>query len=141
MYRQRYRGLTLIEVLAATVLLSLVLVGVVLARGRALSQWSTSNRLLEAVDVTDAWLMQQWQDLETFPRDEQGVIEGDTEFRWRTETITNPAVEDLGGVCVRLEILDTQSDPEEAALLGIDLVLPDLTIEEDAHESVVGVNP
>lgn len=124
MYRSRYQALTLIEVLAATVLLSLVLVGVVLARGRATTQWAAANRLLDTSDLADAWLTAHWTDLENFPRDENGVLDEGKNLRWRTQTITNEAVEALGSACVRFEVFEGQSSIDEAAILSIDLVLP-----------------
>jgi hypothetical protein len=125
--------LTLIEVLAATVLLSLVLVGVVLARGRATQQWASANHVLDAAEAADAWLTKHWADLESFPRDGQGDLGEDTGLRWRTQTVPNPSVESLGGTCVRLEIFRPDPIRENEPVLAVELVLPGETAE---HQSM-----
>ncbi|MCC6680516.1 MAG: prepilin-type N-terminal cleavage/methylation domain-containing protein [Phycisphaeraceae bacterium] len=74
---------SLIEVLAALVILGSLLSAVVVARGRFIHQSALARQRLEAVTLTDQLLEGWWQDLDTLPRDGSGVI-GD--YRWQTQT-------------------------------------------------------
>src|SRR5688572_15241286 len=93
--RYRARGMTLIEVLAGVALLGSLLVGVVLARGRYIRQWTTAQHRLEAVQAADALLNQWWASEDSVPRSGMGSCGERRSLRWQTRLIESEEGEDL----------------------------------------------
>lgn len=80
----RRRGLTLIEVIAALLLLGVVLSAVLMARGRAMAQWAEANRRLDAMERLETQL-RQWG--EAVPETGGGALPGEPAMRWRTRVV------------------------------------------------------
>jgi prepilin-type N-terminal cleavage/methylation domain-containing protein len=122
---RRRRGLTLIEVVAALVLLGTILFSVTIARGRFMRQWADAERQLQATRAADA-LMTDWLGgpPSQVPRASQGPLAGVADAYWRTLTLPDPAARQLGAVIIRLELID-QRRRTDNRLLSVDFLLSD----------------
>jgi prepilin-type N-terminal cleavage/methylation domain-containing protein len=86
--RSRHRAFTLIEVVAALTLMSMLLVGTVMAFNRHQRQIDSARLRQSALDATDA-LMSEWFSRETaFPENGSGIFESEAELHWRTRTVS-----------------------------------------------------
>lgn len=130
--RRQALGLTLIEVIAGLALLGTLLVAILLAKGRYARQWTLANRRVEAATAADALLSRWWTDIESFPRDDSGRLDG--HLRWRTSRQEVKAIEDLNVGAVRLEILDTRRQDQKTALVSIEVVLPMKSEEQEQEQ-------
>jgi len=119
--------LTLIEVLAATVILSTMLAGLILALGRSERQWVRARRVDHAVLVADR-LLTDWRRNGPIPASGQGVISGETQLEWRITPVENAEANRLGMQAIRLDIIGKLSDENEV-LASVEIVLPDLSPE------------
>jgi len=122
-HHNRVRGLTLIEVLGALVLLSTLLVGILAAKGRLVRQLARAEHKSQALQMADTLLTQWWEHPAQFPRAASGPIDGREDRTWRTTVVANDTLTKLGAQQVRLDILDT--DNPDHALVTVDVVLTD----------------
>src|SRR5260221_5834505 len=113
--RSRRRAMTLVEVVGGLALLATLLVALLLAKARYTRQSAGADRRLRAVAAAEALLTGWRQDARSLPRSGSGGVAGDEGFVWRTRTVPNTDVNDLGGAVVRLEILDDRSAAVENA--------------------------
>jgi len=110
-------GLTLIEVLAALAILSVLLAGVVLAAGGAKRQWALADRRIAAAEFADMWLS-NWQ-VSGRPITEGGGAVPDLEGTvWSVQLREDPDLQPYHVVRVRLDVVDTAIDDPDAALLA-----------------------
>jgi hypothetical protein len=109
--------MTLVEVIGGLGLLATLLVATLLARSRYVHQATVAERRLQAVAAADALLTTWHQDARSLPRDGSGLVAGDQELAWRTQTLSNADATDLGAVVVQLQILDTRPQVAGSALL------------------------
>jgi hypothetical protein len=105
--------MTLVEVIGGLGLLATLLVATLLARSRYVHQATVADRRLQAVAAADALLTTWHQDTRSLPRAGSGLVPGDEELAWHTQTLPNADATDLGAVVVQLQILDTR--PQAAA--------------------------
>lgn len=123
----RRAGLTLIEVIAAIVILGTILVGVVLARARHTRQIRLSQRKAQAVRAADALLTEWWTRPEGIPVDQSGLAGPDDAFQWQTRLRGNREVEQIGGQVLQLVLRDADpgsASASEGPLVRVELVLP-----------------
>ena len=109
--------MTLVEVIGGLALLATLLVATLLARSRYVHQSTVAERRLQAVAAADALLTTWHQDTRGLPRDGSGLIPGDQELGWRTQTLSNADATDLGAVVVQLQVLDTRPQAAGSPLL------------------------
>jgi prepilin-type N-terminal cleavage/methylation domain-containing protein len=123
----RRAGLTLIEVVAAIVILGTILVGVVLARSRHARQIHLAERKALAVRAADALLTAWWTDANAIPVGEEGRAGPEETFAWQLRAVHNADVERIGGQAVRLTLrnaVTSPANPSDGPLATVDLVLP-----------------
>jgi Tfp pilus assembly protein PilV len=121
-------GLTLVEALAAMLLMGTLLVASLMAHGRLVRQQRLAEQRLDACHALDTLMVGWWQELEKFPIDEHG--QAGSAWQWRTRLLTHPAAAAMGARAVRVELLPAgQSQVEPAA--SIELLLP--PVKEDAN--------
>ncbi len=131
----RRAGLTLIEVVAALVILGTILVGIVLSRSRHLRQIALTERKMQAVRAADGLLTGWWSSPEGIPLEASGDVDSDPSLRWRTEVRDRPGLEELNVRVVRLEILENRSTGRVKpgqVLTSVELLLASEPQEEDA---------
>lgn len=122
---KRQRGLTMVEVLAALVILGSLLTAIVTAATRSSRQWARADRKLQAVVVADQLLEQWWADPKTMPRQDTGDITDDSSFRWRTQVIPNRELEKLDTEIIRLEMFDQRPEAvSREPIVAVELILP-----------------
>jgi prepilin-type N-terminal cleavage/methylation domain-containing protein len=135
----RRAGLTLIEVIAAIVILGTILVGIVLSKSRHARQLALSRRKMEAIRAADRLLTQWWTGSQGIPVDGAGEVPWDPTLRWRTQVVPNEEVARLEARVVRLEVIETRSGPgvqADGPLANVEVVLalPPKPPESDARE-------
>ncbi|MDB5357387.1 MAG: hypothetical protein JWN24_3840 [Phycisphaerales bacterium] len=108
--------MTLVEVLAALVLLGTILTSLTIARGRFLRQWAVADRRLRAIKAVDA-MLSQWiaGSPDTIPAPGRGLLEDVPNTMWRTRRIQSAAARGLGAVIIRLEVWETVAGTGEPA--------------------------
>src|SRR3954452_23578105 len=97
----RRPAMTLVEVVGGLALLATLLVGVLLAQGRYTRQAAAADRRLHAIAAADALLTSWRLDPHSLPRSGTGVVAGDSQLTWRTQTVLNPSVNELEAEVVR----------------------------------------
>jgi prepilin-type N-terminal cleavage/methylation domain-containing protein len=99
------RGVTLIEIVAGLVVLSVLVSSVTLARGRFMRQWGDAQRkqaVTAAVDrMLAGWLGGEGAD--NIPVPARGPIDGVDGATWQTSWIASPSANRLGAGVVRVE--------------------------------------
>jgi len=98
------RGVTLVEVLAATALMGTVLVSILLAGARMRAQASRADCRIEACKVADDLLAGWGLQGEALPRYGSGDVRGPGGWRWRTRVVENEAAAAIGAEVVALEV-------------------------------------
>lgn len=120
------RGLTLVEVLAALVILGTLLTGIVVAKSRHMRQIAQTRERLAAVRLADQLISRWWSTPDEMPINQRGATE-DPAWVWETRLESNPAVEAMGGRVLRVMVRPAEagmlSGPEEREIV-VDLVLP-----------------
>jgi prepilin-type N-terminal cleavage/methylation domain-containing protein len=96
-------GLTLIEVLAALVIIAVLLGSVVMTQGRLTRQWAAADLTLRAIDAADELLM-RWRREGDFPGEASGML--DEQLVWQTLVVPGVEADTLGAVVLRLEVFD-----------------------------------
>ncbi len=125
--RSRRVGLTLIEVVAAIVILGTILVGVVLARSRHTRQIRLAQRKATAVRLADRLLTDWWTDPNGVPVGQSGPVDPEGTLVWETRERTTPGARRIGGRVVELTVRNaetTSAFPTEGPLVSVQLVLP-----------------
>ena len=125
------RGTTLIEILAALVVLATLLVSVAIARARFARQESQAQRRLAAVRSADAmlarWLSGPPQNVPVAGR---GIVDGAPDLWWETQTIRDPAAARLGAMLVRLQIHDRSAESHSSSEeIAVEFLLHDWRIQ------------
>jgi hypothetical protein len=100
--------MTLVEVMGGLALLATLLVATLLARTRYIHQAAVADRRLHAVRAADMLLTGWHQDTRLLPRAGAGIVPGDEQLAWRTQTLASAEATDLGAVVVQLEIVDNR---------------------------------
>jgi hypothetical protein len=123
--RLRRGGLTLIEVVAGLALLGWLLSAVILAKSRNTRQFSRASLKLEAVEAADALMTRWWAHKSQQPPSMtgQGDVPGSDRLTWRASQAANETIESLGGLVVRLEIVDARTGTESPPLYTLDFVV------------------
>ena len=120
--RRSQAGLTLVEVLAAVMLLGTVLVSGLMASARQRGQAADAERRLEACRIADELLAQWWSDPEGMPAADQGIVPGRGGWRWRTEVVRNGEAQVLNAQVVALTVFG--GDVEAPPLVRIEVLRP-----------------
>ena len=120
----RCAGITLIEVIAGLVILATLAVSLLAAKEGFLHQWGSAERRLIAVQAADRMLSEWWQNIEQFPRGDEGVCPEDATLKWRTSVLVNEMLESLETQIVRLEIFDSTALTQPQVLVLVDTVVP-----------------
>jgi hypothetical protein len=128
----RRRATTLVEVIAALVVLGTVLASVIVARGRFLRQRAAADRQLRAVEAADR-LVDGWTaggtSFDAVPRFGSGPLPEGEGYRWRTSERPNPGAAALSSHVIRVEVWG----PAEAEaqrwqpIVSLDLLVHDRT--------------
>jgi len=121
------RGITLVEVLGALALLSVLLVGVLAAHHRHARQIARARKTLAAAEQVDAMLYEWANGSGGLPRDARGDL-SEGEFWWQTRVISQRHRAKLGIDIVRLTVyakedLDTQAERAKP-LISLELASP-----------------
>ena len=116
--------MTLIEVLAALMLMSSILVALITARGRLLSQHTQAMAKQEAVRVADELLATWWNtDPPAIPMEGEGDVLGHPGWVWRTSEVGLVA-EGLPVQTIRLAIIDERNPSDPNELVRVDVLAP-----------------
>jgi prepilin-type N-terminal cleavage/methylation domain-containing protein len=119
-------GLTLIEVLAALVILSTLLTGLLLSKQRALRQWARADARLQAVRVADG-LMTDWWIAGGVPLPAEGEVDEHPQWRWITREVEAPDVllpPEVKARVVELAIVDLAADDQPLVLASVQVLQP-----------------
>ncbi|HDZ22417.1 hypothetical protein LCGC14_0409250 [marine sediment metagenome] len=122
-YGKGCSGATLVEALAGTALLGLVLATLVTAAGQMKRQAYFADARTEACDVADELLTQWWADRDHFPRDQTGIVGDQSRWAWRTHRVGTVTIGSVTGEIIAVEVLDRQA-PEPEVAVYIEIVLP-----------------
>lgn len=117
----RRRGLTLVEVVAASTLLASLMVGTLLAFTAHRKQIRTADERLHAVRLADE-LLQTWSG--KIPRNTTGLIRLESDrWLWRTTSLRRQSLADTAFDIVRLEVF-----PPKRGAVGGRPVIVDLVV-------------
>jgi prepilin-type N-terminal cleavage/methylation domain-containing protein len=130
--RSRQAGLTLVEVLAAVVILGTILVGVVVAKARHTRQLAVAREQTAAVHAVDGLIARWWADTGSVPVGASGTLGQDASITWQTFLVANPQIAALGARVVRVEVHGDAAAGKP--LFVVDLVVP-------APEDTEGAEP
>ncbi len=129
-------GLSLVEVVAAIVILGTILVGVVLAKARHTRQLAIAQQQQVAVRAADELLSGWWVSREGVPREGRGQLATQPGMVWETKVVENAEVQRLGARVVRLEVRLAEGlgqagsiSSEDQILVKVDLMQPDPAVE------------
>src|SRR2546423_15614447 len=100
------RGTTLVEVIAALVILGTILAAVLIARGRFVRQDVQARRRIEAARALDA-LVHGWMNgpVSAVPMQATGTFADSTQT-WTTRVIREPSAEQIGARVLRVDVFD-----------------------------------
>ena len=133
--RNARAGLTLIEVIAAIVILGVILTSISIARNRFVRQLTVSEqkrKVIAALDTT----VSQWIAESAIPINKRGALAGVANCVWRTRALPTRSDNDLLVQIVRVQVIDYSIHPEvmddsssdesnstiDPAIISIDLV-------------------
>ncbi len=125
-------GLSLVEVVAAIVILGTILVGVVLAKARHTRQLALAQQQQTAVRAADELLSGWWVSREGVPTEGRGQLATQPGMVWETRLVENGEVQRLGARVVRLEVRlaeGLERAGAEDVLVKVDLAQPDPAVE------------
>lgn len=129
--RRRLTASTLIETMAAMVILGGLVVGIVVAAGRLTVQSGLANERLKACRLADGLLESWWAEPENIPTHGAGTFTEEPAWRWRTNVIQNHQTKPLHAEVIGLEIFapDKRAGVEmttanETTALRIEILLP-----------------
>ncbi|MCC6580944.1 MAG: hypothetical protein IT440_10925 [Phycisphaeraceae bacterium] len=125
--------MTLIEVLAALVLLGSLLAATTLAEGRFARRWRDGLRRLHAIRMTDQWLTQWADNWDAFPTDDEGTFADDADLAWRTTRVESPDAALPGLNIVQLTVTDHRDADAPTVVLEMSLAAtaPPATTQPD----------
>lgn len=115
------RGVSLIEVLAGSALVGIVLVGAVLAHVRLERQRAMLLRKEAAILAADRMLSDWWKTPDAIPRRGHGPLSNDG-LSWQVETIVDPVLEQLDVTKIAYIVLDGVEFPTE--IVRVEMVVP-----------------
>jgi prepilin-type N-terminal cleavage/methylation domain-containing protein len=122
-------GLTLVEVLAALVLLGTILTGLVMAKSHHTRQLTRTAERQTGIRLADELITRWWTSPQGIPVDQRGAIDGDSSWVWDTRLVPNDALQTLGTRVVRVTVRPVSNDfgtaTDDQAAVSVDLVLPD----------------
>jgi hypothetical protein len=117
--------MTLVEVLAALLLMGSMLVGLVAARGRLLAQRAHAADKQDAVRAADALLASWWAtDPPSVPVSGSGEVAGHTGWVWEVETVAGVVPEELPVDVARLIIRDQRDPQQPRVLVAVKVLVP-----------------
>lgn len=143
-YCSRYRGMTLVEVVAGMALLGTLLVSIVMATAKLTAQSRLAAHRVEAYLAADQLLFSWWSDWQNFPRNESGTISGHDDWRWRTfstdskidlsvkvkkKSPGDQEIEKLDIDLVTLEILEI--DKQDILLASVQVLIAEIKNDDD----------
>ncbi len=129
----KQKGLTLVEVLAATALLGSLLVATLITSGRAKIQTATAQRRIEAVEILDDLLENWWKQPDRIQPTADGAVPGRPGWQWRTSVVASESAAAIEGQFVRVEIFrsaETTDSPDASA----EILLP-IRRDEEPEEA------
>lgn len=116
--------MTLVEVMAALVMLGTLLAGVLAAYGAHQRQLRRADQRLAAAEAADELLSRWYGPRERVPRNAAGMLPGTPGWRWRTATVSRSLVETLPVEVVRLSLFATTTAGAAEPAAQVDLLLP-----------------
>lgn len=117
------RAFSLVEVTASVFLVGTLLVAVLVAHRRAITQTRLAQRRLDAVETLDRLLIaRQGPDAEEYQM-ARGKAPGEGPFYWRSSMRDEPALADLGAGVLRIELYDP-AFKEGETLASVELLAP-----------------
>lgn len=114
------RGTTLIEVIAALVILGTILAAMLIARGRFVTQEIQARRRTQATRALDA-MVDGWMNgpVSAIPMQATGTF-ADSAQTWTTRVIRDPSAEQIGARVLRVDVFDrSQRQP----IVTLDLLI------------------
>jgi len=103
-HRQR-RGVTLVEVVAASTLMASLLVGILLAYGRHQQQLRSADKQLQALAITDQLLESWGEGAQLIPLNQTGIVaKSERGWLWRTSALKRHYLGETAFDVVRLEV-------------------------------------
>lgn len=125
-------GLTLIEVLAASVLLGTLLATAVVSASRHTQQVRRAQDRLEALEIADGllrtWLVERQGTIEA----REGLIDGHDGWRWEVTGRIEPELQPLGFHVGILTIVDRSSVESDRVLAQIEFVSSSVTTSPES---------
>ncbi|MFA6135166.1 MAG: type II secretion system protein [Phycisphaerae bacterium] len=115
--------MTLVEVLAGSALLGILLVAIVVANARLTAQTRRAADHVEAAEAAEGLLQYLWMDRDAFPRTGGGDVPGHPGWSWRAMRIDNADVATLGGEAVSVEVF-SPGESNQVPSARVELALP-----------------
>src|SRR5436190_17546 len=115
------RGTTLVEVIAALVILGTILAAMLIARGRFVRQDVQAKRKIEATRALDA-LVGGWMNgpVSAIPLQATGSFPNASDQTWSTRLIRDPSAEEIGARVLRVDVFDRS---ERRPIVTLDLLI------------------
>src|SRR5690349_10700859 len=115
------RGTTLVEVIAALVILGTILAAMLIARGRFVRQDVQARRRIEATRALDA-LVHRWMNgpVSAIPVQATGSLGDDSGQTWSTHLMRDPAAEEIGARVLHVDVFDRS---ERQPIVALDLLI------------------
>ena len=115
------RGTTLVEVIAALVILGTILAAMLIARGRFVRQDVQARRKIEATRALDT-LVGGWMNGPTsaIPVQSTGSFPDAPDQIWSTRVIRDPSAEEIGARVLRVDVFDRS---ERQPVVSLDLLI------------------
>ena len=119
---RNHRGTTLIEVIAALVILGTILSALLIARGRFTRQELVAQRRLEAIHALDE-LVNRWMTgpASAVPVQSSGALSDSSKQVWRTHLVPDRIAARLGSRIIRVDVIDASM---REPIVSLDLLLP-----------------
>ena len=138
--RPKHRpAMTLVEVVAALVILGTILAALAVARGRFTRHWAEADRKLNVAKALDALIL-EWTDgpFATVPVNRQGRLPNTRTCIWRTRALRTADAAKLNAIIVRVEVFD-RGDEEKSN--GVPVVSLDLLVHLPPNRGTVKSAP
>jgi type II secretory pathway pseudopilin PulG len=115
------RGTTLVEVVAALVILGTILAAMLIARGRFVQQDVQARRKIEASRALDA-LVNGWMNgpASAIPVQATGSLPDAPGQTWSTRLLRDPSAEEIGARVLRVDVFDRS---ERQPIVTLDLLI------------------
>lgn len=116
--------MTLLEVMAALAIVSLVLSSTLVARARFVRQTARASKAIELMRITDGLLTDWWRrPLEEFPRSGRGIVPGRDDRVWIAQVVQRSPLDLPDLEVVRVTVFDS-ADKLQVDGASIDVVIP-----------------